>query len=220
MRRWTVRGLSAVARGIRESFGVALLAVWLVSGAAAAEPDGTITAEAETERKAAAAFGSAEGPTQPSAEATQSATKAEPERGPVTNLPLPRFVSMKASKGNVRRGPSLSHRIDWVYTRREMPLEITAEYGNWRRVRDRDGTGGWMHYALLSGVRTVIVEEQMLPLRRTPEPASPPTALAEAGVVARLGTCTESWCRITAGGYRGWAAKSGLWGVAPNEIRD
>ena len=57
----------------------------------------------------------------------------------VTNLPLPRYVSMKAAEGNVRRGPSLTHRIDWVFKRRGMPLQITAEYGNWRKVQDRDG---------------------------------------------------------------------------------
>ncbi|NNF73231.1 MAG: aspartyl-trna synthetase, partial [Rhodobacteraceae bacterium] len=89
------------------------------------------------------------------------AALAEQTRGPVTNLPLPRFVSLKASEGNVRRGPSLSHRIDWVFTRRDMPLEITGEYGHWRRVRDRDGAGGWMHYSLLSGARTVIVAQDM-----------------------------------------------------------
>lgn len=68
-----------------------------------------------------------------------------PGAGSVTNLPLPRFVSMKAVEGNVRRGPSLAHRIDWVFTRRDMPLEIVAEYGHWRRVQDRDGLGGWIH---------------------------------------------------------------------------
>ena len=66
------------------------------------------------------------------------------ERGPVTNLPMPRYVSLKADEGNARRGPSLSHRIDWVFTRRDMPLEVTAEYGHWRRVQDRDGQGGWV----------------------------------------------------------------------------
>ena len=102
-----------------------------------------------------------------------SLAQAAEERGPVTNLPLPRFVSMKAGEGNVRRGPSLTHRIDWVYTRRDMPLEITAEYGHWRRVRDREGAGGWVHYSLLSGVRTVIVEEDMLDIRSRPDVAAP-----------------------------------------------
>ncbi|PCJ07942.1 MAG: aspartyl-trna synthetase [Rhodobacteraceae bacterium] len=145
---------------------------------------------------------------------------SEQVRGPVTNLPLPRYVSMKASEGNVRRGPSLTHRIDWVFKRRHMPLEITAEYGHWRRVRDRDGVGGWVHYALLSGTRTVLIEEDMLTVRAQPNESAPITAAFELGVVARLGPCSQNWCRISAGGYRGWAPKQKLWGVTPDELRD
>ncbi len=145
---------------------------------------------------------------------------AQDQRGKVTNLPIPRYVSMKAAEGNVRRGPSLTHRIDWVFKRRGMPLQITAEYGNWRKVQDRDGAGGWVHYALLSGVRTVLIETDMLPVYATPDPQSQINAHFETGVVARLGTCTPDWCKITAGGYRGWTLKSNLWGVDPSEIRE
>ncbi|MGZ2256699.1 SH3 domain-containing protein [Roseobacter sp. A03A-229] len=142
------------------------------------------------------------------------------DTGPVTNLPLPRFVSMKASEGNVRRGPSLTHRIDWVFKHRDMPLQITAEHGHWRRVEDREGQGGWIHYSLLSGVRTVIVEQNMLSLRMRPDPEAPVTAALESGVIARLGKCGPEWCQLRSGGYRGWAPKARLWGVAPDEIRD
>ena len=78
----------------------------------------------------------------------------DPGRGAVTNLPLPRYVSLKGGEGNARRGPSLSHRIDWVFRHAGMPLRVTAEFGHWRRVEDQDGAGGWVHYSLLSGVRT------------------------------------------------------------------
>ncbi len=142
------------------------------------------------------------------------------DTGQVTNLPLPRFVSLKASEGNVRRGPSLTHRIDWVFQRRDMPLRITAEHGHWRRVEDRDGLGGWVHYSLLSGTRTVIVEQDMLTLRSRPEPNAPVTAALEAGVVARLGECGPEWCKLNSGGYKGWAPKARLWGVAMDELRD
>ncbi len=142
------------------------------------------------------------------------------ERGPVTNLPIPRFVSLKAAEGNVRRGPSLTHRIDWVFKHRGMPLEIIAEYGHWRRVRDRDGQGGWVHYSLLSGVRTVIVEEDLLTLYARPDPKSQENARLEMGVIARLGKCTIDWCRLSVDGQRGWARKSALWGVKPDEIRE
>ena len=92
----------------------------------------------------------------------------------------------------MRRGPSLTHRIDWVFTRRDMPLQITGEFGHWRRVQDRDGEGGWVHYSLLSGVRTVIVEQDMV-AARTPSPMRqrPVNAYAEAGVIARLGECVR-----------------------------
>jgi SH3-like domain-containing protein len=141
-------------------------------------------------------------------------------RGPVTNLPLPRFVSLKTDEGNVRRGPSLTHRIDWVFKRRGMPLQIVAEYGHWRRVQDRDGAGGWVHYALLSGARTVLVEQDMLTVHSRPDPMAPVTAAFELGVVARLGECNGDWCKITAGGYSGWAPSHDLWGVDPGEQRD
>ncbi len=145
---------------------------------------------------------------------------ADVSRGSVTNLPIPRFVSLKAPEGNVRRGPSLSHRIDWVFQRRAMPLQITDEFGHWRRVQDLEGAGGWMHYSLLSGARTVIVQEDMAAMRMKPEEKAQVNAHAEAGVIARLGACLLDWCRIQASGRRGWVRKSALWGVMPEEIRE
>lgn len=156
----------------------------------------------------------------PLTSALAEGTDGKAERGSVTNLPLPRFVSLKTSESNVRRGPSLSHKIDWVYKRKNLPVEITAEYGHWRRVRDRDGVGGWVHYSLLSGARYVLVEEDMLGLHLRPNPETQITARLELGVVAKLGDCTLDWCRLTAGGYKGWAPKSALWGVRPDEIRE
>ena len=145
---------------------------------------------------------------------------APPARGPETNLPLPRYVSLKVAEGNVRRGPSLTHRIDWVFLRRDMPLQVVAEYGHWRRVIDREGLGGWVHYSLLSGARTVIVDQDMLELHLRPDRATPVTARLEQGVIARLGECSRDWCRLTAEGHRGWAPKIALWGVDPDETRD
>jgi len=148
-----------------------------------------------------------------------AATPAE-ARGPVTNLPLPRFVSLKASEANVRRGPSLSHRIDWVFKRRDMPLQVTAEYGHWRRVTDHEGMGGWVHYALLSGNRTVMVRRDRLALLARPVEAAPQIAILERDVIAELDECGRDWCRVIAGGHRGWAPKPVLWGVFPHEIRE
>lgn len=141
-------------------------------------------------------------------------------KGPVTGMALPRFLSLKGDEGNARRGPSLTHRIDWVFKHRGMPLRVTAEFGHWRRVEDQDGLGGWVHYALLSGIRNVTVLEDMTPLHARADANAEVVARAESGAIARLGDCTLDWCRISAEGARGWVPKTAIWGVAADEIRD
>ena len=153
------------------------------------------------------------GPVAAQETAPTAASFTAPDVGPETNLPLPRYVSLKAKEANVRRGPSLTHRIDWVFQRRDMPLQVVAEYGHWRRVIDRDGQGGWVHYTMLSGVRTVIVDEDHMALRARPDDTAPERAELEQNVIARLGDCEADWCELTAGGYTGWGHKSRLWGV-------
>jgi SH3-like domain-containing protein len=90
---------------------------------------------------------------------------------------------------------------------------VTAEYGHWRRVSDRDGLGGWIHYALLSGVRTVIVDVDMADLRRRPDRDAPIVARLERGAIARLGECIDGWCALSAGRHDGWTEEAALWGV-------
>lgn len=139
-------------------------------------------------------------------------------RGSVTNLPLPRYVTLKTGEGNARRGPSLTHRIDWVFTRAGMPLKITAEHEHWRRIEDSEGVGGWIHYALLSGSRSVQITEDMAEVRARPEAEAPVVMQAEVGVIAKLMECSADWCRVGVDGTRGWLRKSALWGADPGEI--
>ena len=145
---------------------------------------------------------------------------AAQERGPVTDLPMPRYVSMKSAEGYARRGPSREHRIDWVFVRRDMPLRVVDEYGHWRRVQDRDGAGGWMHYSLLSGNRTVVVQADEATLRRRPDGTAPAVAHVGRDVVGRLGDCGDGWCELRVEGRKGWVETSVLWGVAVDEVRE
>lgn len=142
----------------------------------------------------------------------------DPNRGSVTNLPLPRYVSLKGNEGNARRGPGLTHRIDWVFTRAGMPLRITAEHEHWRRVEDAEGAGGWIHYALLSGVRSVLVAVDMADFHSRPDDASSIDFRAERNVVGWVQECQPDWCRISVNGERGWVHKSDLWGVEAGEL--
>ncbi len=152
--------------------------------------------------------------------AVEAATEGQEALGPYTGLALPRYVSLRASEGNARRGPGMTHRIDWVFTRRDMPLRIVAEFEHWRRVEDAEGLGGWVHFALLSGVRTVLVLEDMAPLHLQADERAPVVAWLEAGVIARLQSCVPDWCRLRADGVRGWARKDTLWGVEAEEAFD
>ncbi|MCC5970247.1 MAG: aspartyl-trna synthetase [Pararhodobacter sp.] len=143
-----------------------------------------------------------------------------PERGPETGLPLPRFVSLKSGEGRARRGPNSSHRVDWIYTRRDVPLRVTAEFEHWRRVEDFEGQGGWMHYSLLSGIRTALVVGDMVPMRSQPRANATEVAILERGVIARIMSCDAQWCRLRAETQRGWVDRAALWGLDPDEVLD
>lgn len=138
--------------------------------------------------------------------------------GSVTSLPLPRFVSLRADEANARRGPSLDQRVDWEFVHRGLPLEVTAEYGQWRRVQDADGMGGWVHHALLSGLRTALVTANgPVPLRSGPEEGAAVRAMAEPGAIGRLERCKGAWCEFGSGSVSGWVPRTTLWGVGPDE---
>lgn len=153
--------------------------------------------------------------------AQQAASKrkeCQPGIGCVTDRPLPRYVTLKTSEGNARRGPGAEHRIDWVFKRAGMPLKLTAEFDNWRRVEDADGEGGWMHYALLSGTRSVLVTQDLTEFLSRPDDLAEVVFQAERDVVGRVLECSVDWCRVAIEGERGWVRKGALWGVDPQEI--
>lgn len=148
------------------------------------------------------------------------AQSAQPAVGASSGLPLPRFVSLKTSEARARRGPSLTHRVDWVYTRRNLPLRVTGEYEHWRRIEDAEGQGGWIYYTLLSGTRTVVVQQDLVAMRSRPQPHAPEVARLEAGVVAHIVECAPAWCRLSVDGSRGWVDRAALWGLDPDEVLD
>lgn len=193
-----------MTRRLAACVGVALL---VLSGPSAAQ---------ETTPEAATVEAEQQGATPAAQKATQKA--CTPGIGCVTNLPLPRFVSLKTDKGNARRGPGLTHRIDWVFTRAGMPLKITAEHENWRRIEDAEGAGGWVHYSLLSGTRSVLVAVDMAEFRARPEPDADVVMQAEAGAIGRILQCAPGWCRISFDEGKGWVQTDRLWGVLPDEV--
>lgn len=135
----------------------------------------------------------------------------------VTGLPVPRYVSLRSDEVNLRTGPGVRYPVEWVLERRHMPVEILAEFENWRKIRDWQGTEGWVHESMLSGRRYAVVTGEIRDLRRQPEPTSPPVARLQPGVVAEMLECRGEWCRLDADGFKGWLLRSEFWGVYPKE---
>ncbi|HZP70195.1 MAG TPA: SH3 domain-containing protein [Pseudolabrys sp.] len=141
--------------------------------------------------------------------------------GPVSGLPIPRFVSLKSDRVNVRSGPNKDQEVRWVYTHAGMPVEITAEFENWRRIRDWEGAEGWVYHSLLSGKRTAVVitksKDELVPLFASADIESAVTAQLQAGVLGSIRSCDGTWCQFGGKGFEGYIRQERLWGAYPNE---
>jgi SH3-like domain-containing protein len=136
----------------------------------------------------------------------------------VTGLPLPRFVSIRAEPVNVRSGPGERYPVLWVLKKRGMPVQVIAEYENWRKIRDWMGTEGWVHQAMVNSRRSVVIHPEDAVLRVDPNGIARPLARVEAGVIAEIEKCEAAWCRIEIGQMAGWVDKHALWGVDIGEV--
>ena len=158
--------------------------------------------------------------------ATSQAARAagETQVGSATGLPVPRYVSLRSGAVNMRQGPSKEHGTLWIYRREGLPVEITAEFEIWRKIRDSDGTEGWVLHSLLSGRRTALVspwhKDGLIEVRARPDSAAPVAARLEPRVVAQVRKCDHHWCRISGKEFDGFVAQKELWGVYPNERLD
>lgn len=131
--------------------------------------------------------------------------------GTDSNLPVPRYVSLKTQGANGRHGPGLEHRVDWIYERAGLPLQVTGESGPWRRVRDPDGAQVWIHAQNLDQRRTIYVNDATA-LRRNPNQGSQTVAYLAPGVVGSVTGCNGEWRRVAIGGRIGWVENTALWG--------
>jgi SH3-like domain-containing protein len=154
--------------------------------------------------------------------------RAAQDIGTVSKLPIPRYVSLKTDRVNLREGPSKDHGTRWVFQRAGLPVEIVAEFETWRRIRDAEGTEGWVLHSLLSGRRTALVvpwakgEVQAVALFARADERSDTLARLQPNVIVNVRACSGAWCRVTVvmPGTRdveGFIRQDRLWGVYPNE---
>ena len=141
-----------------------------------------------------------------------------------SGLPIPRFVSLKAGRVNVRVGPGEDYKVAWVFTKAALPVEVIQEFDTWRRVRDSDGAVGWVFHSLLSARRTAVVTPwangDPRPIRAAAKLDSAVTAYLQPGVMAAIDRCRGGWCDVSGAGFSGWIEQAQLWGVYPDEVVD
>jgi SH3-like domain-containing protein len=156
--------------------------------------------------------------------AAETSAKAEAEQGDEakgsSGLPLPRFASLRSGEVNLRTGPGTRYPIEWVLVRKGMPLEITAEYDVWRRVRDWEGTEGWVHKSSLTGKRGGVITGAQRDLRESDKASSPTLAHLESGAMGEVLSCAPEWCRARFGDIKGYLRKNEFWGAYANEVFD
>jgi SH3-like domain-containing protein len=140
---------------------------------------------------------------------------------PQSKLPVPRYVSLRSDKVHVRAGPSQNHEVRWTFARAGVPVEIIAEFENWRRIRDSEGADGWVHQVMLSGRRTAIVRgsagAKTIPVYERANAQGRLIAELQPGVIANVKSCAKNWCRISGERFDGFILQTLLWGVYPDE---
>lgn len=139
--------------------------------------------------------------------------------GETSGLPLPRFVSLRSDEVNLRTGPGVRYPIDWIYARKDLPVEVIAEFEAWRKIRDWQGTEGWVHQSMLSGRRMMVVMGAVRSLRNSDADSADSLAVVEAGVLGRILQCPRNrdFCRIEVNQNQGWMRRDEIWGVYKGE---
>jgi SH3-like domain-containing protein len=143
-------------------------------------------------------------------------TKASTQRKG-SGLPLPRFATLKSDEVNVRTGPGSRYPIDWVFKRKGMPVEIVAEYENFRKIRDWQGASGWVYQGLLTGKRSFIIPSRVANLYKTPAASAEVVAKLEPEVMGEISSCQGDWCRVKVSSVSGWLQRTEIWGVYKSE---
>lgn len=151
-------------------------------------------------------------------------TQAEAASTGKSGLPLPRFVSLKSKRVNMRVGPGREFQVVWRYLKTGLPMEIIQEYDNWRKVRDPEGNEGWILHSLLSSKRTAVINpwetdpsKGLASMYLKGSQNTRTVAKLEPWVLAKVEACDDEWCKINVKDVEGYVAKTTIWGVYPDE---
>lgn len=126
----------------------------------------------------------------------------------------PYWATLKVDEVNLRVGPSMDYRIDWVYKRKGLPVRVLRVMEGWYLIQEQDGTQGWVARRMVSSTRgAIVVGDELAALRERPDSSSTLRWKLEPGVMGSLGECREGWCELNVDGRTGFILQQRLWGA-------
>ena len=134
---------------------------------------------------------------------------------------LPRFVSLRSQPVNARSGPGVRYPIEWVYMQKSAPIEVIAEFEDWRRVRDWQNSETWIKYQMLSAKRYARIntpgENNLYAKDNT---KSEIIARVEDGAVGEIKKCpaNNDFCLLAFDQIEGWMPKQNIYGIYKDEV--
>lgn len=134
--------------------------------------------------------------------------------------PVPYWASITAGDALLRTGPGSNYPAVWRYRRVGLPVVVLQVHQSWRRVRDFEGTEGWMAAVLLSAERTAMVIGKTQVMHGAPHSTARISWRVAPGVIGFIRHCSDGWCELNVGGKVGYIRMSGLWGVGPRDVID
>ena len=141
------------------------------------------------------------------------------KKGPVTNLQLPRFVSLKSDNVNLRIGPSLNYPLVLKYTQKNLPIEVIDEFDVWRKVKDHENNIGWLHKSLIAGERFILtINKNQFIKNIYNRPNGKVIGIVKQNNILNLERCLIHWCLISHRDIKGWLSKEFIWGVYESEV--
>tara|TARA_A100001015_G_scaffold287279_1_gene356865 strand:- start:303 stop:842 length:540 start_codon:yes stop_codon:yes gene_type:complete len=131
-----------------------------------------------------------------------------------SGLKIPRVVSLKKTLTFMRTGPGKEFPIKFELNQKGYPVEIIAEFNNWRKVKTKNNLSGWIHTQLLSSFKTGLVITNT-PLKRRPSNSSVTLAKLLPDLLINVKKCKLEWCNIEVfknKKFVGWVRKNKIWG--------
>ena len=140
-------------------------------------------------------------------------------RGPVTNLELPRFVSLKSNDVNLRVGPSINYPIKLKYIQNNLPIEIIDEFDVWRKIKDHQNNEGWIHKSLIKGDRFILAINNEKKVKNFYDrPNGKIIGIINNNNILKLERCLINWCLVSDHKFKGWLSKDFIWGAYKKEV--